>query len=77
MIRPEGEGDLPATVTLRETLGGDAYLYVRTPSGQAMVVRAEGDTPLNHGDRIWLELPPSRVHLFAADGRRLVPGEAA
>jgi ABC-type sugar transport system ATPase subunit len=40
VIRPEGEGDLPATVTLRETLGGDAYLYARTPSGQALVVRA-------------------------------------
>jgi ABC-type sugar transport system ATPase subunit len=76
-IRPEGEGDLPATVTLRETLGGDAYLYVRTPSGQAMVVRAEGDTPLNHGDRIGLALPPARVHLFGSDGQRLIPGGAA
>jgi ABC-type sugar transport system ATPase subunit len=76
-IRPEGAGDLPATVTLRETLGGDAYLYVRTPSGQAMVVRAEGDTALNHGDRIGLALPPARVHLFGADGRRLVAGGAA
>jgi ABC-type sugar transport system ATPase subunit len=77
VIRPEGGGDLPATVTLRETLGGDAYLYVRTPSGQALVVRAEGDTALNHGDRIGLALPPSRVHLFGVDGRRLVAGGAA
>jgi ABC-type sugar transport system ATPase subunit len=80
-VRPEhvqisqaGTGDLAATVTLRETLGGDAYLYVRTEGGQAMVVRAEGDTALNHGDGIGLSLPAARVHLFGADGRTLASG---
>jgi ABC-type sugar transport system ATPase subunit len=82
-IRPEhlqiatSGGDLTATVTLRETLGGDAYLYVRTAGGQAMVVRAEGDTALTHGDSIGLVLPPARVHLFGADGRTLASGGVA
>ncbi|MGB8812170.1 MAG: sn-glycerol-3-phosphate ABC transporter ATP-binding protein UgpC [Paracoccaceae bacterium] len=74
IILPEGQGDLPATVTLRETLGGDAYLYVRSASGQQIVVRAEGDTALNHGDRIGLGLPLARLHLFGAGGRTLVSG---
>ena len=65
VLLPEGQGDIAATVSLRETLGGDAYLYVKTETGQTLVVRAEGDTPLDHGARIGLGLPPARVHLFA------------
>ncbi len=76
-LLPEGQGDLQATVSLRETLGGDAYLYVRTESGEALVVRAEGDTPLDHGARVGLGLPPARVHLFAADGQTLSSGGIA
>lgn len=83
-IRPEhivlaapGAGDLDAGVTLRETLGGDAYLYVRTGDGQPLVVRAEGDTALNHGDRVGLTFPAPRLHQFAADGRTLRSGVAA
>jgi ABC-type sugar transport system ATPase subunit len=74
LLLPDGQGDIPATVTLRETLGGDAYLYVRIGTGQTLVVRAEGDTPLDHGARIGLGLSPSRVHLFGADGRTLASG---
>ncbi|MBP9181781.1 MAG: sn-glycerol-3-phosphate ABC transporter ATP-binding protein UgpC [Fuscovulum sp.] len=76
-LRPAGQGTLPATVTLRETLGGDAYLYVRLSGGQPMVVRAEGDTTLDHGAEVGLDLPPARLHAFAADGRRLDPAGGA
>jgi ABC-type sugar transport system ATPase subunit len=83
-IRPEhvglaaaGQGDLPATVRLRETLGGDAYLYVRTAAQTELVVRAEGDTTLSAGDRVGLVLPPARLHQFAADGRCLRSGVVA
>jgi ABC-type sugar transport system ATPase subunit len=74
VLMPEGRGDLPATVTIRETLGGDAYLYVRTGSGQTLVVRAEGDTALDHGAAVGLGLPAHRLHQFAADGRTLRSG---
>ncbi|MDT8855484.1 sn-glycerol-3-phosphate ABC transporter ATP-binding protein UgpC [Paracoccaceae bacterium Fryx2] len=77
VILPEGGGDLAAVVNLRETLGGDAYLYVTTRGGQKLVVRAEGDTPLTNGAAIGLGLPPARVHLFGADGRRLTSGGVA
>jgi ABC-type sugar transport system ATPase subunit len=83
-IRPEhvhlmqaGVGDLAATVTLRETLGGDAYLYVRTDAGEALVVRADGDTDLDHGAVVGLGLPANRLHQFGADGRTLQSGIAA
>ena len=76
-IRPPGQGLLDATVTLRETLGGDAYLYVRLPGDATMVVRAEGDTALDHGSVIGLDFPLGRLHAFAADGRTLASGGAA
>jgi ABC-type sugar transport system ATPase subunit len=83
-IRPEhvglvaaGEGDLDAAVMLRETLGGDAYLYLRLADGQTMVVRAEGDTPLGHGATVGLRLPAGRLHQFGPDGRTLRSGAAA
>jgi ABC-type sugar transport system ATPase subunit len=76
-LRPAGEGDLAGTVILRETLGGDAYLYVRTPAGQTLVVRADGDTPLAGGDAVGLALPPRRLHQFDRAGRTVLSGPAA
>jgi ABC-type sugar transport system ATPase subunit len=70
VVLPSG-GDLTATVTLRETLGGDAYLYLRLADGQTMTVRADGDTPLDHGSEVGLTLPAQRIHQFAADGKAL------
>ncbi len=77
ILRPTGQGQLSATVSLTETLGGDAYLYVRLDNGQTLVVRADGDTALDHGERIGLDLPPHRQHHFAADGRTLASGGVA
>ncbi len=74
VLRPAGQGQLAATVSLTETLGGDAYLYVRLSDGQTLVVRAEGDTTLDHGKVIGLDLPPQRLHHFGADGRTLASG---
>ena len=71
LLLPEGQGEIAATVTLRETLGGDAYLYVRSDAGQTIVVRADGDTTLDHGAREGLGLPAHRLHLFDANGLAL------
>ncbi|PLL14651.1 ABC transporter ATP-binding protein [Tabrizicola sp. TH137] len=79
-IRPEhigvtspGAGEMNGKVVLRETLGGDAYLYVTTAAGR-VVVRAEGDTALDHGSEVGLAMPPNRIHLFGADGLTLSSG---
>ncbi|MEO0384267.1 MAG: sn-glycerol-3-phosphate ABC transporter ATP-binding protein UgpC [Pseudomonadota bacterium] len=68
---PAGEGNLDATVKLRETLGGDAYLYVDTPDGQEMVVRTDGDTTLRGGETVGLTFPSERVHIFDASGHAI------
>ena len=77
VITDEGKGSIDVRVDLREALGGDSYLYVSTPEGARLVVRAEGDTPLGPGARIGLTLPSARAHLFAADGRTLRSGTGA
>jgi len=77
VIRPVGEGNIDLDVTLRETLGGDAYLYARTEAGDTLVIRAEGDTVLDAGARIGADLPAARLHFFAADGRTLASGGVA
>ncbi len=77
VVRPAGAGDLDATVTLRETLGGDAYLYLRLANGAQIVARAEGDTPLRAGATVSLGLPAERLHFFDAAGRTLMSGGVA
>lgn len=77
LLRPAGQGQIDATVTICETLGGDAYLYVRSAGGQTLVVRADGDTTLDHGASVGLDLPPARLHHFGADGRTLASGGVA
>ena len=82
-IRPEhiavttaGTGDFDATVSLRETLGGDAYLYVRMDGGPTLIVRAEGDTELDAGRRIGLRLPGGRLLFFDRQGQTIQSGGA-
>jgi ABC-type sugar transport system ATPase subunit len=81
-IRPEhiglgSTGDVSGQVTLRETLGGDSYLYVRTALGDTVVVRTAGDTAVNAGDTVAMTFPPARIHLFDADGLTLTGVGAA
>ncbi len=74
-IRPEhagivapGAGDADAEVALRETLGGDAFVYARLGDGQQVVVRTDGDTVLRPGERVGIAIPAGRRHYFTADG---------
>ncbi|MCA3561599.1 MAG: sn-glycerol-3-phosphate ABC transporter ATP-binding protein UgpC [Aestuariivirga sp.] len=82
-IRPEhialceaGKGDVDATVRLRETLGGDAYLYANLKDGSSVTVRTEGDTAIDAGQVIGLGLPQHRLHVFDRQGLALGSGGA-
>ncbi|MEM8552602.1 MAG: TOBE domain-containing protein, partial [Pseudomonadota bacterium] len=74
-IRPEhieiGETGVRATITVKEQLGGESYLYTRIDDGTDVVVKADGDDPHNPGDALHLTLPEHRVHLFASNGASL------
>ena len=82
-IRPEhiaivasGTGALDATVSVREALGGETYIYVRTADGTQLTVKAGGDDATRPGDQVGLLLPPERMHFFDADGIALSPRRA-
>ena len=78
-VRPEhigigapGTGTLDAVIDVKETLGGEAYLYTRhEPSGTALVVKTDGEDPHAVDERIALTLPPERVHRFDSAGLAL------
>jgi ABC-type sugar transport system ATPase subunit len=74
VIEAEGKGDLQGSVSIKETLGGDAFLYVKTASGRDLIVRADGDTAIDSGARIGLGLPLQRLHFFDAAGQALRGG---
>ncbi|MEM7567652.1 MAG: TOBE domain-containing protein, partial [Pseudomonadota bacterium] len=77
-IRPEhidvaapGAGLFDARIDVKEALGGESYLYARTPAGERIVVKTDGDDATDHGDTVGILMPPERVHLFGADGTNL------
>ncbi|MFM2592910.1 sn-glycerol-3-phosphate import ATP-binding protein UgpC [Vibrio harveyi] len=60
---------LQVEVELIESLGADLLLYCRTEGGdsQKLVVRVEGHTPIQIGDKLGLDIKPKHVHLFDAN----------
>ena len=74
-IRPEhieiGESGILTTITVKEQLGGESYLYTRTEDGTDVVVKTDGDDQHKPGDAVHLHLPEHRVHQFGADGATL------
>jgi ABC-type sugar transport system ATPase subunit len=61
---------IPGRVELVEALGAEAILYVQTAiAPEPLRVRAAAPLPVTAP--VWLRPVPGRLHLFAADGRRL------
>jgi multiple sugar transport system ATP-binding protein len=71
----EGEGGIPARVTVVEELGADAFLYATsevegTPA--QVVVRIEGRRQVPKGSMVHVATDPARVHVFDTEsGERL------
>jgi ABC-type sugar transport system ATPase subunit len=79
-IRPEhvgisrnGNADATLPVRLVEPLGKDTLLYFDDGSERSFVAVTEGlaMADVEVGARLGLTLAPDRLHLFAADGRRV------
>ncbi|MFK7994413.1 MAG: ABC transporter ATP-binding protein [Granulosicoccus sp.] len=74
-IRPEhirvtapGAGLINAVVRVKETLGGEAYVYARHESSLTdFVIKTDGEDSIQAGDTVGLELPSDRQHLFDAN----------
>ncbi|WP_045421993.1 sn-glycerol-3-phosphate import ATP-binding protein UgpC [Vibrio jasicida] len=65
---------LQVEVELIESLGADLLLYCRTEGddSQKLVVRVEGHTPIQIGDKLGLDIKPKHVHLFDANTEKRI-----
>lgn len=61
--RPE-DADFIGRVNVVEHLGSETYLYASGSRGVTLLVRVEGDNPLEVGDAVYLNFDKTRFHLF-------------
>lgn len=68
-ITPPDATGLNANIAVKESLGGEAYLYCKlVGSGADIVLKTDGEDRARAGDAIGLRFPAERVHLFDSDG---------
>jgi multiple sugar transport system ATP-binding protein len=73
-VRPEHlslsteSGLWPGTVSVSEHLGSDTFLYVQAEGIGDITVRADGEFPVHHGDKVWLSPEEGKLHRFNAEG---------
>ncbi|TMV37945.1 ABC transporter ATP-binding protein, partial [Thioclava sp. BHET1] len=76
-VRPEhlqlstDAGSWAGTVGVAEHLGSDTFLHVMVDGLGQMTVRADGEFPVHHGDRVFLTPQADKLLRFGADGLRL------
>lgn len=67
-LRPQvlsvSEAASPITIDLRERLGGVAYDYLRTPTGERIVVETKGDEAIKEGAQVTLHFDPADAMFF-------------
>ena len=74
-IRPEhlvatakGEGQFDVTVTVKESLGSESYLYLRGANGLDLIVKSDGEDDTQPDTEIGVKMPPDRLYQFSKDG---------
>jgi ABC-type sugar transport system ATPase subunit len=77
-IRPEhiyicekNESDLEVTVDYSEQLGSETYFYCKTHDDSQLIVHQTGQYKVVKGDKLFLRLERSSMHLFGADGKAI------
>jgi len=67
-LRPQhlavAAGDSPLSVDIRERLGGVAYDYLTTPTGEALVVETRGDEDIPTGASVTLSIAEGTAMFF-------------
>jgi multiple sugar transport system ATP-binding protein len=77
-IRPEHiyicekeESDLEVTVDYSEQLGSETYFYCNADNTSQLIVHQTGQYKVTKGDKLFLRLDHSAMHLFGADGKAI------
>ncbi|KPK74770.1 MAG: hypothetical protein AMS25_19145 [Gemmatimonas sp. SM23_52] len=78
-VRPEDlritdHGSFSAVVHVIEPVGSEMYIHLATGDERRVVARTPADTQVRVDERVGLEIPPDKVHLFRSDtGERIGP----
>jgi ABC-type sugar transport system ATPase subunit len=74
-IRPEhlvlGGGGSEGKVSLVEYLGSEIFVHLALPSGQSLLVQADGKSPIKMGDTAKVSFDPKAAHYFDTAGQRV------
>jgi len=73
-LREPGRGAFDATVEIVEPLGADTLVHLSHDGlSRELVVRTAGGFGPAPGERVGVEFPGARLHVFDVEGRRLTP----
>jgi multiple sugar transport system ATP-binding protein len=78
-VRPEDlrlsdRGTFSAVVRVVEPVGSEMYIHLASGDATRVVARAPADTQVKVDERVAVEIPPGKVHIFRSDtGERLGP----
>jgi len=70
-ILPSGQGQVEATVKVKEQLGAESLLHLTMAGGIEIVARVDGDDDVAVGQNVGLRIPEDRLHQFDSAGRAL------
>ena len=62
--------DSPIRIDIRERLGGVAYDYLTTPTGEQIVVETKGDEAIVSGTGVAIEFDPASAFFFDTENER-------
>ena len=71
-LKPRDDGQIVGEVLVAERLGGETFLHLTSPTGEGLIVKADGENSARVHDRITLGLDGATCHLFDADGDALL-----
>ena len=73
-VRPQdmelAEGASPIKLDIRERLGGVAYDYLTTPTGERLIVESKGDMAMEEGTEVTVSFDDDRVMFFDAQSEQ-------
>jgi multiple sugar transport system ATP-binding protein len=75
-VRPEhielkSEGAFAGATAISEHLGSDTFLHVDSEELGRVTIRAPGEAPVHHSERVKFDFRPGCVHRFDANGKAL------
>jgi len=67
----EKDADVRGIVSVAEHLGSDTFVYLDAQNMDDLIIRIQGDTKIQAGQKLGIQFQPNQVHLFDENGNAL------